>query len=88
MTETAQKRTGQTKARRDCFLHHSWLSADGRWTLTCHDCKCEIDCECSPWTAEHLVVYFLTRDNSPMNVWPSCNDCATRKTKIDAGQIE
>lgn len=85
MTPSAP-RTGQTKARRDCFRHHSWLGPDGRWKLTCHDCKVEIDAECTPFIAEHLTLYWLTRDNTPNNVHPSCTRCAKAKTKIDAGQ--
>lgn len=85
---TAQIRTGQAKAKRDCFLAHSHQSeVDGRWKLSCHCCDVEIDAAEDEWIAEHMVLYWLTRDNTPSNVWPSCVPCATTKTARDKKEI-
>ena len=82
--EPKHVRKGQATARRHCFLAHSWLGSDGRWKLTCYACKCELDAAEDTFWAEHIVMYWLTRDNKPSNVWPSCTPCKVAKDASDA----
>lgn len=80
-------RQGQAKARRDCFLAHSWFDAtDGRWKVTCYACHEVIDAAETDWIAEHLTMYVLTRDHRTTNVAPSCIPCKIAKDKRDAAE--
>jgi hypothetical protein len=64
------------KARRICFEAHKWQNAAGRWRLTCHLCKGDIDPILkNSWRADHIRRFAEDGEDTPDNLWPIHVSC-------------
>ena len=71
-----------TKDRAICIEAHKHRNAAGRWVLTCHVCKTDIDLlkdaasnGMSSWRADHIKRKAEGGPSTGENLWPICIDC-------------
>src|SRR5262245_62145870 len=76
------------KARRVCYEAHRWENSAGRWRLTCHVCKIEIDpIRREDWEADHIRRWADGGEDTPENVWPICIACHEKKSPKDTIEV-
>ena len=76
-------RSGQAKARRECFDAHKQADESGRIYLECHICGGRIDPAREAWEADHVVRHSVGGSDDVANIMPAHVKCHRIKTSED-----